>query len=120
MKISNAEKGESQLPDPGKGFADACLESPAHDQVLSLTHLSSFPPSVRSCIYLKVLRACKTPGSRETRVNNHGPCLQMVKACPLVKLHSGERRWRVSLLLCLGLVSATLGMFLLLLYQGNI
>lgn len=129
METSNAEKGEPQLPDPGKGFVDTCLESPTHYQVLLLTHPSSFPPSVCSCIYLKVPKAYEAPdsapGSGDTRVNDHRPCLQAVRACSLVKLHSGESRWRVSTDPPLGLPS-TLGMFpgvcpeKLLLPQGNI
>lgn len=130
METSNAEKGEPQLPDPGKGFVDTSLESLTHYQVLLLTHPSSFPPSVCSCIYLKVPKAYEAPdsapGSGDTRVNDHRPCLQAVRACSLVKLHSGESRWRVSIDLPLGPPSATLGMFPgicpenLLLPQGNI
>lgn len=41
-------EGEPQLPDPGLGLADTCLELPAHHQALLLAHpffLLPFPPN---------------------------------------------------------------------------
>ena len=46
VTIGDAKRGEPQLPDPGSGLADTCLELPAHHQVLLLTHPSFLLPAL--------------------------------------------------------------------------